>query len=176
MHATKSFKDSKYHESVLNIRSFMFNDIDKALSIKETPKFLTALGLCCYTEYWGKLKLGVEVEEQKSEKSFNEFLCGYLDSIYYLQLKNQGINIYKDVRCGLAHAYLIENKTSYIDAANYGNHGIEYNSANRQYTFYLKTYTIEFKAGVNRYINGLIAGTESVELLERCLDGRPVLI
>ncbi|WP_255457501.1 hypothetical protein [Nitrososphaera sp. AFS] len=42
---------------------------------------------------------------------------------------------------------MIENKTSHVDAANYGNHGIEYDSTNRQYAFYLKTYTIEFKAG-----------------------------
>jgi len=68
---------------------------------------------------------------------------------------------------------LIENN---IDAASISRHGIEYDSANMQYTFYVKTYFQEFKAGVNKYVDALIAGTESVDLLERCLDGRPVLI
>jgi hypothetical protein len=175
MHTKKLFSDSKYYGSVLKVQEFMVNDIQKTLSLKETPNFLLVLGLCCYTEYWGKLRLGVEVKEQKSEKSFNVFICGYLDPNYYPQLRKNGVDIYKDVRCGLAHSYLIE-KTSNIDAENDGSHGIVYDSANMRYTFYVKTYFQEFKSGVNRYINGLIAGTESVEILERCLDGRPVLV
>jgi hypothetical protein len=90
--------------------------------------------------------LGVKPEDQRSEKSFNEFLYGDLDPIYYPQLKNKGVNIYKDVRCGLAHAYLIV-QTSNIDAVSDGSHGIEYDSTNMRYTFYVKTYFLEFKAG-----------------------------
>jgi len=108
MHARKSFRDSKYYTPVLKVRSFMFNDIQNALTLKNRPSFLLALGLCCYTEYWGKLKLGVKTKERRSERSFNEFLCGYLDPVYYPELKNKGLDVYKDVRCGLAHAYLIE--------------------------------------------------------------------
>jgi hypothetical protein len=176
VHTKKLFSDSKYYRPVLNVRNFMFDDIDKTFSIKETPSFLIALGLCCYTEYWGKLKLGVEAEERMSSRnSFEKFLNDYLDPTYYPQLRDKGIDIYKDIRCGLAHSYLIE-QNSIIDAANYGNHGIEYGSGDMQYRFYLKTYTIEFKTGVNRYINGLIAGMENVELLERCLNERPVLV
>jgi hypothetical protein len=44
------------------------------------------------------------------------------------------------------------------------------------YTFYVKTYFIEFKAGVNKYIRGLEEGTENIDLLEQCLIGRPMLI
>jgi hypothetical protein len=113
--------------------------------LKSAPNFLLALGLCVYTEFWGKLKQGVNTEERRSEKSFNEFLCGYLNPDYYPQLKNEGVDIYNDVRCGLAHAYLIE-QTSNIDAASDGGHGIEYDSANMRYTFYVKTYFLEFKA------------------------------
>jgi hypothetical protein len=50
---------SPYHDSVLQVRRFMFNDIDKTLCLTlqpaGAPNFLLALGLCCYTEYWGKL-------------------------------------------------------------------------------------------------------------------------
>jgi hypothetical protein len=173
----KVLKDSKYCQPILNVRTFMFNDIKNTLSLKTAPNFLLALCLCCYTEYWGKLRLGVPAEEKRmSQDSFEKFLYGYLDPIYYPHLKIKGIDLYKDVRCGLAHSYLIENKTSYIDAASDSSHGIEYDSANMGYTFYVKTYFQEFKAGVNKYVDGLIAGTESVDLLERCLDGRPVLI
>lgn len=40
----------------------------------------------------------------------------------------------------------------------------------------LKTYFIEFKAGVNKYIRDLETGTERVDLVERCLKGRPDLV
>src|SRR5438094_7105530 len=98
----------------------MFEDIDNTLELKtinpkrRAPNFLLALGLCCYTEYWGKLKTGVSEKDQnkKSRDSFESFLYKYLDPNYYADLKKEGADIYKDVRCGLAHAYLIERKTS----------------------------------------------------------------
>ena len=38
----------------------MFTDLDKTLELVNTPKgapnFMLALVLCCYTEFWGKLK------------------------------------------------------------------------------------------------------------------------
>jgi hypothetical protein len=177
--ATKSFRNSKYYKSVLNVRKFMFEDIEKTLLLKRrAPNFLLALGLCCYTEYWGKLKIGVSEKDQnrKSRDSFEGFLYEYLDPNYYAQLEKEGADIYKDVRCGLAHAYLIERKTSSIDALHDGNHGIDYDPTSNRYTFYVKTYFIEFKSGVNKYIRGLEDGTENIDLLEQCLIGKPMLI
>ena len=56
----------------------MYEDIDKTLAltncIRGAPNFLLALGLCCYTEYWGKLSEGVKLNESKSKESFNAFL------------------------------------------------------------------------------------------------------
>jgi hypothetical protein len=59
----KTFATSQYHDSVLNVRRFMFDDIDKTIGLADNPNvgdpnFLLALGLCCYTEYWGKLLTG----------------------------------------------------------------------------------------------------------------------
>lgn len=100
----------------------MFGDNTKTLKPAENkdigaPNFLLALGLCCYTEYWGKLKCGIA--QNKSQKSFEAFLVE-LDKSYYEPIKSQ---IYRDVRCGLAHAYMIENRSSAIDALNEGPHG-----------------------------------------------------
>ena len=47
-----------YIVSVNKIRDFMFGDLEKTLSLVNTParapNFLLALALCCYTEYWGQ--------------------------------------------------------------------------------------------------------------------------
>jgi hypothetical protein len=91
----------------------MFGDIQKTLNLADdikagAPNFLLTLGLCCYTEYWSKLKCSVA--KDKSQLSFEAFLVE--------------LEIYTDIRCGLAHAYLIENRSSTIDTLNVGEHGI----------------------------------------------------
>jgi hypothetical protein len=59
MCGARIFKDSPFHDSVLRVRTFMFEDIDKTLQLvhttRGTPNFLLALGLCCNTEYWGQI-------------------------------------------------------------------------------------------------------------------------
>jgi hypothetical protein len=42
----------------MNVKKSMFVDIEKAINLSKNssigaPNFLLALGLCCYTEYWG---------------------------------------------------------------------------------------------------------------------------
>lgn len=65
------FKDSPYRDSVLKTREFMFSDLKAAVSLAQSkgsaPNFLLALGLCCYTEFWGRLVQGVP--------SGNEEIC-----------------------------------------------------------------------------------------------------
>lgn len=170
----KSFQDSGYYGRVLEVRDFMFDDIDKTLQLIHTPRgapnFLLALGPCCYTEYWGKLLLGIEGND-KGRAAFEAFLKR-LDCDYYQGLL-QGLNIYGDIRCGLAHSYLIEGKSSMIDTGDSGCHGIEYDKG---YTFWIRTYFEEFKKAVNCYIQNLENGTESSDNLERSLKSRPELV
>lgn len=58
----------------------MFDDIDKTIQLAHTqrgaPNFLLALGLCCYTEHWGKLLLGIERKNrgESSKVPFEAFL------------------------------------------------------------------------------------------------------
>jgi len=143
---------------------------------------LLALGLCCYTEYWGKLLLGIEKKEKRepSEKPFNEFLYK-LDGTYYRDLSGrldkQGLSIYSNIRCGLAHAYLIEGgKSATIDIGSKGQHGIEYDFEKSKYIFWVRAYFKEFKNAVNSYIIGLEEGTEDFAKLAKALKKRPELV
>ena len=59
----KTFATSPSRDPLLKVRRFMFDDIDKTIGLADNPNvgapnFLLALGLCCYTEYWGKLLTG----------------------------------------------------------------------------------------------------------------------
>jgi hypothetical protein len=176
-----TFATSPYHDSVLQVRSFMFNDIEKTLCLTLNPQigapnFLLALGLCCYTEYWGKLVEGIKKSESKrSGEAFNSFLTR-LDEAYYKDLLTQ-VNLYHEVRCGLAHSYLIEGKgNAVINTSFEGLHGIDFDNTTKQYIFWVRTYFDEFKNAVNNYINGLETGKEDLQKLEDSLNSRPELI
>jgi hypothetical protein len=70
-----SFIRSKYHYSVLKAKAFMFKDISSTVSLADAkngsaPNFLLALGLCCYTKFWGRLTEGIPKD--------NEEICFYV--------------------------------------------------------------------------------------------------
>jgi hypothetical protein len=176
-----TFATSPYHDSVLRVRRSMFNDIEKTIGLANNqtigaPNFLLALGLCCYTEYWGKLVKAIKKgDESHGKTAFYAFL-ERMDSAYYGHLINSGVKLYKEVRCGLAHAYLIEaSGDARIDMGDIGLHGIEYDNTSKKYVFWVRTYFDEFKAAVTKYVNGLESGLENVHDLEDSLDGRPEL-
>jgi hypothetical protein len=148
--ARRTLKDTIYHDSIIRARKFMFADIEKSLCLEYerlsndtkpvgAPNFLIALGLCCYTEYWGKLVLGINKKQEKErgtpQRSF-ETLLKMMNCEYYTNLLNKKKTIYKDVRCGLAHMYLIENaKHAKVNSGKAGSHGIEYNAHEATFTF-----------------------------------------
>ena len=67
---------------------------------------------------------------------------------------------------------MIENKNAAIDALIEGAYGIEFDSTNNKYTFYVRSYFKEFKNAVNDYIINLESGKESISLLETVLANR----
>jgi hypothetical protein len=115
-------------------------------------------------------------KKKRGEPSKAPFLAFLkrLDCSYYEGLL-KALDIYGDIRCGLAHAYMIDGNAS-IDVGNIGCHGIEYNPTEKKYTFWVRTYFEEFKKAVNCYINGLEEGTESLDNLEKTLNDRPELL
>jgi hypothetical protein len=193
MSATKkTLKDTKYHDSIIRARNLMICDIEKSLRLANeilvddklpvgAPNFLLALGLCCYTEYWGKLVEGIskQLESKKgiARKSFETFLKR-MDCKYYTNLLENKKTIYRDIRCGLAHMYLIENaERATIDSGNLGSHGIEYNITQDYYILWIRRYFEEFRIAVDFYISELNGGKEHlVDKLEKSLNGRPILI
>jgi hypothetical protein len=71
-----SLNNSIFYNSVMKVKEFMFNDIEKTINLVNDPRvgapnFLLALGLCCYTEYWGRLLTGIATREGKT--CFNAF-------------------------------------------------------------------------------------------------------
>jgi len=158
----------------------MFNDIEKTLCLTldpqiGAPNFLLALGLCCYTEYWGKLVQGIRKSESRSKEAFDTFLKRF-DPAYYTNLMAV-VDLYVEVRCGLAHSYLIEGRgDTVIDTGYKGLHGIEYNRTTKKYIFWVRAYFDEFKNAVNNYINALEMGREDLTKFEDSLNSRPELI
>ena len=49
-------------------------------------------------------------------------------------------------------------------------------NTSKKYIFWVRTYFDEFKAAVNRYINGLENGTENLQNLEDSLNDKPELL
>ena len=100
-----------------------------------------------------------------------------MDPKYYTELLRKKKTIYKDVRCGLAHMYLIENaRHAKVNGGNAGSHGIEYYESQDLYIFWIRKYFEEFRTAVDSYISDLKNGKgELVKRLELSLNGRPIL-
>lgn len=171
-----SFKNSRYHNSVQRVRKFMYEDIRKTLDLSNSPKgapnFLLALVLCYYTEYWGKLLL--ENPKESSRKAFEAFFKR-LGQDYQTLVNNTAIDIYRDIRCGLAHAYLIEGRDAAINIGK-GSNGVAYDPKLNKFTFYVSTYFEDFKNAVDAYISGLESCAENLSNLENALKAKPELI
>jgi hypothetical protein len=169
-----SFKNSQYYKSVNKVRDFMFKDLEKTIDLvnapKKAPNFLLALVLCCYTEYWGRLVLGIPVG--KSEECFNEFF----DRLgkCYQKRKQQGFDAYHDIRCGLVHSSVIDKSAKIRIKGD--NCGIVFDQSVKEYKFHVRRYFKDFRKAVDNYLRGLETGSESVSLMEKALSGKPELI
>ena len=119
---------------------------------------------------WSKEQLAGQ-----SEECFNEFF-DRLGTCYKDLRQRKNVDIYHHIRCGLAHAYLIEGNDSIIDMKR-GSCGIEYHVPfSNSYTFHIPTYFEDFKKAVIKYIDGLDTGSENLSLIERALEHKPELI
>ena len=178
--------NNDYLDLIKKVRDFMFGDVEKTLSLVNTrdgaPNFLLALALCCYTEYWGQFLIGKKRVHGYNSKCFNEFFQRLGPRYEYLISHNHNKydsikcdhNIYKDIRCGLAHAYMIDgNAKIVIEDSEYC--GILYDSVSRTYTFVVRKYFEDFKIAVNSFIHGLESGNEDLSKFNDVIESKPLL-
>lgn len=169
----RSFIRSKYRDSVLKAKAFMFRDISSTISLADAkngsaPNFLLALGLCCYTEFWGRLTEGIPKDNE--ETCFYAFL-DRLGNRYRTQRLHSLFKPYRDIRNSLAHAYLDKDVTIRLRR---GSCGIVFNSNQKQrkYTFYIRTYFDDFQTAVNNYIKELSTSEKAIQNMEKAFKGK----
>lgn len=183
-----SLHTDNYIVSVKKVRDFMFGDLEKTLLLVKTsdgaPNFLLALALCCYIEYWGQFLIGKKNRfHGYSRKCFNEFFKRFGPRYEYLILYNHNKydyikcdhNIYSDIRCRLAHYYMIDENAKIVIEGD-GDCGIEYDSTTRTYTFIVNKYFEDFKIAVNNFIYGLETGNEDLSQFRDVIESKPMLI
>jgi hypothetical protein len=159
MRHTQDFAEFFFKERIFG---FMYNDLDQAINSARVY-FLVALGLSAYTEFMGSLVTGHLKDSRWSKKNYRAFLP-YLGP-HYVNLDKQ-IDLYKRVRCGLVHEYFVKGPSMISRKSTDKNiRGIIYTPIHDHITLYIKSYFQDFKAGVQKYYDILMAG--DVEALRK---------
>lgn len=173
-------------DTINRIKEFMFADLEKTLELTNTPKgapnFMLALVLCCYTEFWGKMKLPQGTNSERFNEFFKalgkryESLMQQLgDSEIDTQKKHRGKDkIYHDIRCGLAHSYLVDGNARIVIEG--GHSGIEYDDREKIYTFYIRRYLEDFKIAVNKFVAEIGLDIKKFNDAEKVIQGEFQLI
>jgi hypothetical protein len=169
----------------MQAKKWMFEDIQKSIDLHElnypdgttkgAPNILIALGLSCYTEYWGKLLLGLPRGDSKTcYEAFLKRLGKSYNPNPYEELLNKGLPIYQDIRCGLVHAYAVDRDC--VVKLSEGECGICYDEIRDHYDFNIKTYFKDYKYAVDGYVEGLKNGTESILKMNNAIKGKPLIL
>ena len=105
---------------------------------------MAALALLSYTEFAGRLQLS-DFSDQNSRKCFNEFFrdmgTGYDDL-----LKKH--NIYKILRCGLAHEYFVKKSCTIAMLSSRPQPGVQWDGT--KYIFIVESYLNDFRSAIDR--------------------------
>jgi len=131
--------------------------------------FLAALGLLCYTEFFGalaynhrkknadgSLKLYNGKEQAAAAANFNSFF-DYMGASYE-SFRKTPHNVYGLFRCGMAHQFFVKAGASAISIGENPNGiGVDYDRVNNVYMFFVLTYFRDLMTAVDRAENaGLI--------------------
>ncbi|MBD3251907.1 hypothetical protein GF380_05675, partial [Candidatus Uhrbacteria bacterium] len=94
------------NDKITEIKKFMFTDMKREIDLArkgyDAGNFLCALGLFCYIEFAGSQ---VCPNTKTKKEQFNSFLKKMGKD--YEELIDAEIDIYGDLRCGLAHSYFV---------------------------------------------------------------------
>lgn len=147
------------------IFGFIFNDIQAAIDGK--ANYLAALGLVAYTEFMGGLISGNLGQQGQSRKRFYAFLDRLGSPYQEIRKQREFVKVYSNIRCGLAHAYFI-NQDSVVQMTIGDGHGntcgIEVDVATEVVWFVVERYWQDFKKAVKTYHKALIQDQDPVLL------------
>lgn len=108
--------------------------------------FLAALGLLCYTEFWGKLKYGKRGDRQNFESFFDDL------GPNYKAFRQSGVDVYNIFRCGLAHEYYVKHSCDiYMAKKKRFPIGIGRDPSGK-YWFVVETYLRDFRKALKAYV------------------------
>lgn len=149
------------------IFGFIYHDVEAAIQGK--ANYLAALGLVVYTEFMGGLVSGGLGEKGRSRERFYAFFNRLGPEYEDVGKRRELVKIYGNVRCGLAHAYFID-QDSVVKMTIGGGHGetcgIEVEPATGTVWFIVERYWRDFKRAVGEYHRELVE-EKSRELLTK---------
>ena len=139
------------------IFGFIFRDVEAA--IEGRANYLAALGLVAYTEFMGGLVLGNLGEKGKSRDRFYAFFNRLGPEYVKVGKRREVVKIYKNVRCGLAHAYFIDQESIVkmtVGDGHGGTCGIEVEPVTGTVWFIVERYWRDFKKAAHQYERQLV--------------------
>lgn len=104
--------------------------------------FLAALGLLCYTEFAGRLKRS-DFSDGNARTCFDDFFRDLGDE-YDRVL--QAHNVYRDLRCGLAHEYFMKRSCTIAMLSSRPQCGVQWDG--QKYMFVVEAYWEDFRAAL----------------------------
>ncbi|MGB8936789.1 MAG: hypothetical protein WCC17_16990 [Candidatus Nitrosopolaris sp.] len=96
-----------------------------------------------------------------------------LGTRYQQHRRQSSCDIYRDIRCGLVHSYLV-SKSVKIKFKG-GKCGVVFNPSTKEYTLYIERYFHDFKNAVDGYISGLANGS-GLDKMEKALKDKSILV
>ena len=152
-------------DAILKARQFMESDVKKA--IEAGANFLSAVGLCTFTEFWGRMVEGIP--RGASGRSFIVFFRRLGPA--YGKLLDDGIDVYGEVRCGLVHSYTLDRGG--MVSMSRGSCGLELGP--KGYVFHVVTFFEDFLKAVDQYVEEVRADPDAQRRLKLALAGKSYL-
>jgi hypothetical protein len=138
------------------IFGYIYRDIEAAINAK--ANYLVALGLVAYTEFMGGLVAGTLGQSRHSKERFYKFFDLLGPAYKSVRQKREVTKVYTNIRCGLAHAYFIDQDSVVKMSADefWGKScGIEV-GVNGEVYFVVERYWQDFQVAARSYHQDLV--------------------
>lgn len=136
----------RFLDSKEKIYADIQREVDWVNEGNSAGNFLCALGLLCYTEFFGGVDRGI-FNAGESKANFNHFIKQMGQHYTSFLLDHDVYNIF---RCGLAHEYYVKHDFTIAIFTKPGRNdvGIDYLYTEKKYVFRVEPYFRDFKRAV----------------------------